>query len=203
MLISRSTDGGDTWSNASLIHRVELAPGACGVFGCLPNTNEPVNDYPVIAIDNSSGRDSGRLYVADYTYAAHMEVEFALSRDGGLSWSRPVGVAGPSATHDQFFPWLNVSNDGVVGVTWMDRRNDPLNVSYEEFGAVSTDGGKTFSTNYQLAPQPSNPDNDGLGGIFMGDYSGNAWSGEKLYATWTDTSDGQTARAVVGGLEVP
>lgn len=204
MLISRSDDGGNTWSRARVVHQISVSPGACMLFGCLPNTMEPINAYPVIAIDNTSGSNAGSLYLADYTYeAAHMEVQVASSANRGASWSKPVSVTGPGVTHDQFFPWLNVSDDGVVGVTWMDRRNDPGNVSYEEFGALSTDGGKTFSTNYQLAPRLSNPKNDGVGGIFMGDYTGNAWTGKDLYAAWTDTSNGHTARAMVGGLRIP
>jgi hypothetical protein len=205
MLFSKSTDGGNTWSTPAVIHRVKLPPdtGSC-YFGCLPNTMEPVVDTPVIAIDDSISPNAGTLYVADYTYASgHMKVQVSASRDGGVTWSPPVGVASPGIRNDQFFPWINVSAAGTVGVTWLDRRNDPANISYEEFGALSTDGGMTFSNNYQLAANPSNPKNDGNGGGFIGDYTGNAWAGEKLYAAWTDTSNGHNAQAMVGGLRIP
>ncbi|MEO6989958.1 MAG: hypothetical protein ABI346_01785, partial [Candidatus Baltobacteraceae bacterium] len=108
----------------------------------------------------------------------------------------------PSDTHDQFFPWLSVSTFGAVGVTWMDRRNDPSNFSYQEFGAASLDGGSTYP-NVQLASGLSNPNNDGFGDGFIGDYTGNAWSVGKLYASWTDTSTGPPSSDFVGGLRVP
>lgn len=204
MLLSKSTDGGTTWSARSLIHRVQYGPGPCSLFPCLPNTKEPVLDEPVIAIDNSTGQNAGTLYECDTTWVnSHMLVQVTSSKDGGTTWSQPVGVAGSAITHDQFFPWCSVSTDGTLGVTWLDRRNDPANIEYEAFGAISTDGGKTFSKNYQLAAKPSNPNNDGYKGTFMGDYTGNAWADKTLYAAWPDTSNGRTAEAMVGGLRLP
>jgi hypothetical protein len=110
-------------------------------------------------------------------------------------------VGDASAKNDQFFPWLNVDKKGNVGVTWFDRRNDASNINYEEFGTWSSDGGNSFATNLQLADQPSNPNNDGVCGCFIGDYSGNAWNGKKLFAAWTDTRNGSYAQDYVGGLK--
>jgi hypothetical protein len=203
MFLSKSTDGGNTWSKPVLIHDAQVPPGLCS-FGCLPNTAEQVVDYPLIAIDNGTGPNAGALYVADYNYAnGYMKVQVATSKDGGRRWSVPVGVAPPSDTHDQFFPALSVSGTGTVGVTWMDRRNDPMNLSYEAFAAISTDGGKTFPNNYQIAAKPSNPHNDGFGGKFLGDYTGDAWAGKALYVAWPDTSNGVNSQAMVGGLLTP
>ena len=33
----------------------------------------------------------------------------------------------------------------------------------------------------------SNPNNDGFGGAFMGDYTGNIWTGTTLHASYMDT----------------
>lgn len=208
IILSKSLDGGNTWSNPTTVHQVVLTPGDCFMggppsFGCLPNTNEPLTDYPAIARDNSSGPKSGTLYLVDYTYVAgHAQVQVSRSSDGGTSWSSPVAVAPRSDQHDQFFPWISVSPNGAVGVTWLDRRNDPANVSYDAFAAVSTDGGHTFA-NYQLSAKPSNPKNDGYGGNFMGDYTQNAWAGKFLYAAWPDTSNGKTAQDMIGGVRIP
>jgi probable HAF family extracellular repeat protein len=208
MLVARSADGGDTWSKEVVIHRVHVARNShgCGTgfWGCLPNRPaEDVDAYPAIAIDNSTGPNAGTLYEVDYTFVAdHLKVQVTASRDGGATWSPAVGVAPESDRHDQFLPWVSVSDAGSVGITWLDRRNDPANVSYDAFAAVSTDGGKTFP-NYQLSAKPSNPLNDGFGGKFVGDYTGNAWAGERLYAAWPDTSNGINAQDMVGGLRVP
>jgi hypothetical protein len=126
-----------------------------------------------------------------------MQVEVSTSTNGGSSWSAPVRVT--TANNDEFFPWLTVSPTGVVGTTWMDRRNDPNNVNYEEFGVLSTNG-STFGTNFKLASKPSNPFQDGFGGSFIGDYTGNYWDGKTLYAVWTDTRNG-IDQEFIGGIQ--
>ncbi len=74
----------------------------------------------------------------------------------------------------------------------------PSNLNCGEYGAASDDGGATFP-NIEFASKTSNPNNEGFGGSFMGDYSGNIFAGESLYALWTDTRS-ITAQDVVGGL---
>ncbi|HJT57216.1 MAG TPA: sialidase family protein [Ktedonobacteraceae bacterium] len=200
-LVSKSTDGGNTWSSPVTIAQVQLAPDSCGCayYGNVPNTRERVSNIPAIDIDNSNGSHKGNLYATFYNYTgSQMQVEVATSTNGGSSWAAPVRVT--TAAHDEFFPWLTVSATGIVGVTWNDRRNDPSNLSYEEFGTLSNNGGSSFGTNYQIASQPSNPNNDGFGGSFIGDYTGNYWNGKKLYAVWTDTRTGND-QEFIGGIK--
>ena len=202
LMFSKSTDGGATWSAPTTVASVALAPDTCGAFyGCLPNTFERVSEIPVIGVDTSTGPGAGNLYVVMYNWTGtFMQVLVSTSINGGSSWGPPVAVAPPTAIHDQFFPWLNVSDSGVVGVTWLDRRDDPLNISYEAFAALSTDNGATFGTNTKIASAMSNPFNDGFGGGFMGDYTGNAWFGNSLFASWMDTRSGTDSQDEVGGL---
>lgn len=207
MYLQKSSDAGRTWSAPVVIDTPTLAP-ACGskysYVGCIPNTGEPVINLPSVGIDNSGGAHDGNLYAADYNWTgAYMQVQVRTSTDGGNSWSAAVPVAPDTDTHDQFFQWLSVAPDGKVGVTWMDRRNDPSNLSYEAFGTWSSDGGKTFNkNNIQIGKKPSNPNNDGFGGIWLGDYTGNAWAGSKeLVASWMDTRNGSFAQDYIGGLK--
>jgi hypothetical protein len=201
---SKSTDGGNTWSTASTITTVHLVADSCfcAFYGSLPNTSERVSEIPAIDIDNSTGPNAGSLYVVYYSYLtakAQMRVFVSRSTDGGTTWSAGVPVAPGTAKNDEFFPWLTVSSNGGVGVTWLDRRNDPNNLSYQAFAAVSLNG-TAFGPNQQLTSALSNPNNDGFGGIFMGDYTGNFFSGKTLYASWMDTSNGLDAQDVVGGF---
>jgi hypothetical protein len=196
LLISKSTDGGTTWSPEITIATVTLAKDSCGeFFGCLPNTHERVSEIPVIAIDNSTGAHAGTLYAAFYTLLnTYMEQEVAHSTDGGATWSKPVRVTPTTDKHDQFFNWIHVSSKGVVGVTWLDRRNDPANISYQAYASFSTNGGVSFQANKNLASVSSNPLDDGFGGYFMGDYTGNAWYGTKLYVASCDTRNGASCQ---------
>lgn len=202
LMVSKSRDSGNTWSSPVVLAAVNLAPG-CGssFYGCLPNTSEPVSEIPAMGVDNSGGSFAGRLYAVMYNWTGtFMQVQVSSSTDHGATWGSPVTVAPPTATNDQFFPWLSVSKDGTVGVTWLDRRNDPNNVSYEAFASLSSDGGTTFPANIDLSSAPSNPFNDGFGGGFMGDNTGNTWvnPGPALRASWTDTRSG-VAQNETGG----
>jgi hypothetical protein len=202
MLFSKSTDGGITWTPPAVIARAKLTPDTAGCYyGCLPNTFARVSNIPVIAIDNSSGPFAGRLYVALYHYVEtaprHMVIGVISSVDDGSTWSGPVPVGPLTNTKDMFFQWINVSQDGTVGVTWLDRRNDPSNVNYETFATVSTNGGASFLPNQKVATAPSDPFDDGFGGSFIGDYIGNTWTPERFYMVWPDTRIGN--RAVVAG----
>jgi hypothetical protein len=210
LLMSDSTDGGNTWSTPATIATVNLAPDACfcAFYGNLPNTSERVSEIPAIGVDNSTSIYSGTLYVVMYNWTgSYMEVEVATSTNGGASWSAPVRVTPTSDTHDQFFPWLTVNHKGVVGVTWLDRRNDPSNIDYEAFSSISTNHGASFQTNQQIASVASNPFDDGFGGGFMGDYTGNSWAKRTstqpatLYASWMDMRNGSYSQDWVGGYE--
>jgi Neuraminidase (sialidase) len=208
MLLSKSTDGGNTWSEPGVIATVRLTPETCDgcenpFFGNLPNTNEGMANMPVLAIDNGTGKYAGNLYAAVYDWTGkQMRAEVVTSTDGGNTWGQPVAVAPAEETHDQFFPTIAVSPTGVLGVGWLDRRNDPLNISYQPFAAVSTNGGVSFGTNYVLASNLSDPYLDGAGGIYMGDYVGATWSGSNFVVTWPDTRNLEYMQDYVGGVRI-
>src|SRR5207302_379641 len=99
--------------------------------------------------------------------------------------------------NSQFWPRLKVDpKTGNVAVSWYDARNDTgsgtgdtdskPNDEVEVFASTSTDGGKTFSANVQVASGPSsavaNPNN----GNDFGDSSGLAFFNGIFYPAWTD-----------------
>ncbi len=198
MMFSKSSDGGSSWSTPQRTATVKMPH-----FWLLPITQQRVYNYPVIAVDNSTGPYSGNLYVAMYTWTGtYLRVQVIRSTDGGTTWSQPVPLAPKSDTHDQFFPSISVSSTGQVGVSWLDRRNDPNNIDYQAFAAFSDDGGKTFGKNWQLTQAFSDPDNNGTGNNWMGDYTGNAWVGNTFIAAWMDSSNGFDMQEVVGGVRL-
>jgi len=195
MVFSKSSDGGNTWSKPKLIATVNL-------IYPLPNTkNVFVPDGPVIAADASSGPHSGNLYVAMYNWTGtFMQLQVVRSSDGGNTWSKPVPVS-PGVTHDQFLPWISVSPTGLVGVSWLDRRNDPKNTDYQAYAGISSNGGLTFQ-NVQLTTAFSNP-NQGTETQGIGDYTGNTWDGPNYFiAAWMDNSQSFYDEDFVGGIRL-
>jgi len=198
MMFSKSADGGDTWSTPQQIATVNMPHD-----WRLPNASERVYNYPAVGADTSDGPYSGNLYVAMYTWTGtFLQVQVIRSTDGGNTWSKPVPVAPPTATHDQFFPALSVSPTGLVGVSWLDRRNDPANIDYQAFAAISTDGGQSFQPNWQLTTAFSNPETNGTQNNWMGDYTGSTWAGQDFIAAWMDSSNGVDMQEVVGGIRL-
>jgi hypothetical protein len=197
MVFSKSIDGGNTWTTPALMTSVRL-PNP----DWIPNTQDRVYNYPAIGVDNSSGPYAGNLYVVMYSWTGtYLRVVVIRSSDGGKTWSKPVPVAPPSANHDQFFPWLSVSSTGLVGVSWLDRRNDPANVKYQAFAAISRDGGQTFQPDVQLTTAFSDPTSNGED--WMGDYTGNTWAGPNNFiAAWMDNSSSFYMQDFVGGIRL-
>jgi hypothetical protein len=203
IMFSKSSDGGNTWTAPVLMAMANLAPDPCGQFyGCLPNTSERVSNIPAIDVDRSGGVFNNRLYASIYHWNGNkMQVLVVRSRNGGATWSAPVKVS-PGGANDEFFPWLTTRANGEVGVTWLDRRLDPSNINYDSFTTISTTGGVSFGPAVRMSTVSSNPFNDGFGGSFMGDYTGNIWSSNTLFASWTDTRS-LIAQDEIGGYKVP
>ncbi|HXM61594.1 MAG TPA: sialidase family protein [Terriglobales bacterium] len=198
IMFSKSTDGGNTWSPPQQVATVKMPQ-----YWLLPITYERVYNYPAIAVDDSNGPYSGNLYVAMYTWTgAYLRAQVIRSTDGGETWSQPLPLAPKSDTHDQFFPAISVSSTGKVGVSWLDRRNDPNNIDYQAFAAISNDGGQSFGANWQLTTAFSNPETNGTENNWMGDYTGNTWAGDTFIAAWMDSSNGVDMQEVVGGIRL-
>ena len=198
ILFSKSNDGGNSWTSPLRIAKVTMP-----FDWALPNTYERVYNYPAIAADNSDGPYSGNLYVAMYTWTgAYLRAQVIRSSDGGTTWSQPVRLTPKTDTHDQFFPAISVSSTGKVGVSWLDRRNDPNNIDYQAFAAISTDGAHSFQPNWQLTTAFSNPKTNGTQNNWMGDYTGNTWAGNDFIAAWMDSSNGVNMQEVVGGVRL-
>jgi len=89
---------------------------------------------------------------------------------------------------------------GMVGVSWLDRRNDPADVNFQAFAGISSDGGLSFQPNVQLTSEFSNP-NQGIGPF--SDFDGCTWNGPNYFlAAWMQLNTGRDTQINVGGIRL-
>ena len=146
ILVSRSTDNGETWSKPVEIDR---HPG-------LPRDDNGAAE----GFAGTVGRD-GRLYAV---WSQDNDVMFTTSRDGGKTFSRarailhtaPIMFAIDTLDRANGFPQIGIDDrredarSNRLYVTWSDYRNGDLDV----FCATSTDGGKKWSAPTRVNDDP-------------------------------------------------
>ena len=104
------------------------------------------------ALDRSGGEYDGTLYMAwSHVVEGFLQPMLARSRDGGRSWSSPVRVNGGGRRSHHSTPQVAVDPNGVVAVTWNDRRHDPDDQCYHHYVAISRDGGRTFGEERRIS----------------------------------------------------
>ncbi len=145
LYISRSSDGGATWTTKLL--DISKAPPDCSAYSC---GWAFLGAQAVITSDTS-----GTLFVlwnAGTTDKAPERIYFAKSTDGGNTWSAKVEVStAPAGTHHAF-PAIAATGTGDVRIAWMDARAanggmDRWNVYYRR----STNGGTSWSNEIDLS----------------------------------------------------
>jgi len=177
-----STDGGVTFGpqiNACAVS----GPGVtCAGRNTVKNCIR-IDPFPRMAADNSFSATRGNVYVVwcnNPTGPDNSDIMLVRSTDFGTTWSSPVRVNDdPSGILvDQFMPTVSVDNvTGKVIVAWYDSRVDPANnILTRIYGAVSTDGGQTFSANANISDVTFNPNlmvqGQPGGENYIGDYFG-------------------------------
>jgi hypothetical protein len=112
-----------------------------------------------IAADISTGPFGNRLYVvwAAKELKRH-RIWLSHSDDTGKTWSSPVAVddgpANPSGGPNDFMPAVAVNGQGVVGIVWYDRRDNPDGLGWFTRFTVSLDGGETFLPSMRVSTAP-------------------------------------------------
>lgn len=111
-----------------------------------------------IAVDSYSVAFKDRIYVAwTDLRSASSRIMFVYSADRGETWSKPALVddvpANLSHAPDNFMPALAVNKDGVVGLSWYDRRENPDNLGYTTRFTASLDGGETWLPSVRVSEQ--------------------------------------------------
>lgn len=142
--IMQSVDGGATFTRSSEVASITLPTNLRG-------RAQSISPNVPMAIDTTEGRFAGNMYLAwseyDTTESGRaFRVKVASSADAGRSW-RVTAVSDDAQAADQTTAAISVNQDGVVGVTWYDRRVDPTGGCQQLYFAASLDGGATFTPN--------------------------------------------------------
>lgn len=148
-----SSDGGETYSTARTISDWYMDYGDIGGDSSI---------VPVIAVDKSHGPFHDRLYVVwpDYR-SGRGEILLSYSSDKGKTWSKPHVVnddrawEAPEHGPDDDMPVVDVNKNGIVGVMWYDRRDNPHNYGWWVRFAASGDGGETFGPSVRVSTAPA------------------------------------------------
>jgi hypothetical protein len=183
-----STDGGVTWSKASVVSDEQTVLDVDPNTGAALRTEETL---PSVAVDPVTGE----LYVvwedARFTGGAVNQAVISTSTDGGATWSVPAPVSTPSGT-PAFTPTVAVNANGSVAVTYYDLRNLPsgdtstlptdvwLKTSPRGGGAFGPDTHVAGSFNMLVAPS--------AGGFFVGDYEGLGVNGNSFLPFFVQTN---------------
>ena len=187
-MVSKSTDGGDTWSSAVVIAQ------DLGIQTTDPHPGGPdIRDgWEIIsaAIDPNSGRLYAVWQDARFTNGSLNQVLISTSTNGN-HWSAPFLVS-RTIGQQAFTGTVAVNAAGQVAVTYYDlRKFDPdkpgLPTSY--WMRISPAGGTSFGPDINVAGSPFNllkaPD---AGGRFLGDYEALAARGNKFVALYCVTT---------------
>ncbi len=174
-----STNGGVSFGEERVAAPIAKLP--------YPFPRAPSRAYSFPAMAVSAGNGYAYIVWADYRHG-DADIYFVRSTNQGVSWSEPIRVNDDPLSNgrDQFFPWVAVSPNGDIHVSWYDRRDDPNNHLYYAYYAVSQDQGVTFQTNQRVSVAAANP-SVGFMGDFIGDYGGIAVGPTTVFPAWVDT----------------
>jgi hypothetical protein len=186
-----SSNGGINWivkENAFVMN---------GIQGTLQQKqNIRVDGIPRIAIDNSSGIRSGWIYIITTEKnlspaGSDPDIIFHRSTDGGVTWSAGFRVNQDVINNGkvQYFPAINVDEQGGINILYYDDRNTQSD-SAAVFLSRSTDGGNTWRdhqvSDHNFKPTPIG----GLGQGYQGDNIGITSRNKTLFPVWMDNSSG-------------
>jgi hypothetical protein len=195
--LSRSTDGGRTWSKPIVISTNPVANDVDPDTGFPLRTGADIGGgLPDVAVDPGSGA----VYVVweDSRFAGtHNDIALSKSSDGGLTWSSPIRVNQSPAGVTAVTPSVDVRPDGTVGVTYYDLRNntpDPATLPTDYFFVHSHNGGATWSDEVKITPTSFDYTTAPVArGRFIGDYQGLANDGSGFKAFFAQTNSGDTS----------
>lgn len=195
--VATSTDGGATFSKprqAEVFREIRNRPRAA-------TFRLGGSGFPQIAVGPED-----EIYIANTQIPVDKplddgDVYLTRSMDGAASWSEPLRINGDDTTRPQFYPSIDVSEDGVVHAMWGDMRDDPDEIRYHIYYSRSGDQGETWGfeapelgiaePDTRVTDFASNALRAFVGGRFIGDYFSLAANTDDVYMVWADSRLGE------------
>ena len=196
--IIRSTDGGNTWSDAIGIDVQQVAAVS------IPTTPTPTHvrssdELPEFATNPVNGNIYAVWQDNRFSPSGASKIAFAQSTDGGLTWSDTIRIDQSPGSTPAFVPQIHVASDGTIGLLYYDLENSTAAqpgltdafiahchsaTSDCSNPASWTAGGETRLTtsgsfDFTTAPKTGSPTPRNL---FLGDYDGLTSSGTTFKA---------------------
>ena len=187
--IIRSTDGGDTWSDATGIDVQQVA--SVSIAGRAVRSSDFLPEFAVNPIN-------GNLYAvwqdSRFSPTGASKIAFAQSTDGGATWSSTIRIDQSPGDTQAFVPQIHVAADGTIGLLYYDLENataaqpgltDAFIAHCHSATSDCTNpaswaaGGETrlsTSGSFDYTTAPS------AGGLFLGDYDGLTSTGTTFHA---------------------
>ena len=194
----RSDDGGATLS-APLPIATRLDPWGTHDPTRVPGTFR-VPPLIYLALDPADETLYGIYFDTTSIAGSERDVDlyFTRSTDQGDSWTTPR-ILGPVGGQpgDQFFPWLEVDDDGHLHMVFFDTRNtaqtdEDASAFIDAYYATSADRGDTWTeTRLTSIPWDSATEQDSFN-QFIGDYLGLAIAGKNVFPVYLSSQNGDS-----------
>ena len=187
--VSRSADGGRTWTTTLL--DVSSAPPDCEAQSCETGF---LGAQIALASDAAGGLYA--LWNAGTVNGGPERMYFSSSTTAGANWSQRAGVSNGAPWVEHSFPAIVAGAPGDVRIAWMDARATetvrPHRPLWNTYYRSSTNGGATWSVETQLSGPTAGYDYVLPGGFRFpfGDYFSLAIDGDgATHAVWGEGRD--------------